>query len=270
MRSSSRRALPINVFATVASIPSLPDAPLPPTTPLPKPTVLALIPARGGSKSIPDKNIVPLAGRPLIEHTIATALDCALISRVVVSTDSERIREVGCAAGAEAPFLRPAELAADDTPDLPVFDHALAWLAAEQSYEPDVVVHLRPTTPIREARHVDAAIRELIAHPRADSVRAVSHPAQSPFKMWRIGGEYLEPLIELDIREPYNQPRQSLPEVVWQNGYVDVAWARTILVGCSMTGEHILPYLIDSSYVIDIDDLLSLEIAETLLRHDRR
>ena len=101
-----------------------------------EPQVLALIPARGGSKSIPMNNIAPLAGKPLIAHTIEVAQHCQFISRIVVSTDSERIRDIGLSLGAEAPFLRPAELAEDDTTDLPVFLHALEWLHEHEGYRP--------------------------------------------------------------------------------------------------------------------------------------
>jgi len=232
-----------------------------------EPHVLALIPARGGSKSIPMKNIAPLAGRPLIAHSIEVARKCRRISRVIVSTDSEQIRQVSLSCGAEVPFLRPAEIAEDDTTDLPVFVHALRWLSDHEAYHPDIVVHVRPTTPLRTPERVDAAIEALIENPEADSVRAVSPPLQNPFKMWTLGDTYLEPLVDIGIPEPYNQPRQRLPTVYWQTGYLDVVRTSTLLEKNSMTGDRILPYIMDEQFVVDIDQPFSLRLAEFLMEH---
>lgn len=218
--------------------------------------VLALIPARGGSKSIPRKNIIDFAGYPLIAYSIAAGLAAETINRVIVSTDDDEIAEISRRYGAETPFLRPVEFAQDHTPDLPVFRHALEWLSAHEGYEPDIVVQLRPTSPFRRLRHIDGAVYRLIERPEADSVRTVCAPFQNPFKMWKIGPDgYMIPIgIELGILdEPYNQPRQALPEVFWQTGYVDAAWVDTILLKSSMTGELILPFLIDPSEWVDID-----------------
>jgi len=227
-----------------------------------EPQVLALIPARGGSKSIPMKNIAPLAGKPLIAHTIEVAQHCQLISRIVVSTDSERIRDIGLSLGAEAPFLRPAELAEDDTTGLPVFLHALEWLHEHEGYRPEIVVHMRPTTPLRRPERVDEAVETLINDPEADSVRAVSPPLQNPFKMWAIGEPYLEPLIDIGIPEPYNQPRQKLPTVYWQTGYIDIIRTATLTEKNSMTGDRILPYVMEDQFVVDIDQPFSLSVRE--------
>ena len=229
--------------------------------------ILGLIPARGGSQSIPMKNIAPLAGRPLIAYSIDMVRQSRLISRLIVSTDSEEIRDVSIACGAESPFLRPAELAQDDTLDLPVFIHALEWLDEHEEYRPDIVVHVRPTTPLRRPEFVDEAINTLIGDATADSVRAVSPPLQNPFKMWTLGDLYLEPLIETDIPEPYNQPRQKLPTVLWQTGYIDVIRTSTLIEKRSMTGDRILPYVIDQQFVVDIDQPLSLKLAEFMMEH---
>ncbi len=153
--------------------------------------MLALIPARGGSKSIPRKNIRPFAGHPLIAYSIAAGLAAELVTRVIVSTDDEEIAAVARRYGAEAPFLRPAELAQDHTPDLPVFQHALEWLAEHEGYQPEIVVQLRPTSPFRRVAHIDQAMYRLLEQPEADSVRTVCVPFQNPFKMWRIGPDGL-------------------------------------------------------------------------------
>ncbi|MGB9639345.1 MAG: cytidylyltransferase domain-containing protein, partial [Anaerolineales bacterium] len=145
--------------------------------------VLAIIPARGGSKSIPQKNIRSFAGHPLIAYSIAAGLAAEMVTRVIVSTDDEKIAEIARQYGAEVPFLRPPEHAQDNTPDLPVFVHALEWLAENERYHPDVVVQLRPTSPIRRVSYIDQAVNLLLEHPEADSVRTVIVPFQNPFKM---------------------------------------------------------------------------------------
>src|SRR5574337_355143 len=147
---------------------------------------LALIPARSGSKGIPRKNIRDFAGYPLVAWSIAAGLQAKSVRRVIVSTDDEEIAAVSREYGAETPFLRPAELAQDKTSDLPVFEHALKWLEEIEGYKPDVVVQLRPTSPIRPRDCVDNAVQILLEHPRADCVRGVVPAGQNPHKMWRI------------------------------------------------------------------------------------
>ncbi len=228
--------------------------------------VLALIPARGGSKSIPRKNILPLAGFPLIAYSIAAGLAAETITRVIVSTDDDEIAAIANRYGAETPFLRPAEYSQDNTPDLPVFRHGLQWLADHEDYRPEIVVQLRPTSPFRRVWHIDQAVCQLLDRPDADAVRTVCMPFQNPFKMWRIGADGLmQPLMETSFPEPYNMPRQLLPDVYWQTGYVDVAWADTILNKNSMTGDHILPLVIPPGDWIDIDSPDDWRRAERLL-----
>lgn len=227
--------------------------------------VLAVVPARGGSKSIPHKNIRPLAGHPLIAYSIAAGLQARSVSRLVVSTDDEEIAAIARRYGAEVPFLRPAALAQDDTPDLPVFQHALAELAAS-GYRPDVVVQLRPTSPLRPPDCVDRAVGILLSHPEADSVRGVVPSGQNPYKMWRIGEDgRMRPLLSDGFVEPYNMPRQALPPTYWQTGHIDAIRASTILEKGSMSGEVILPLVLDPRYTIDIDNLRDWERAEWLL-----
>ena len=230
--------------------------------------ILALIPARGGSKSIPRKNIVDFAGYPLIAYSIAAGLAAETVTRVIVTTDDQEIAEISRRYGAETPFLRPEKYSQDQTPDLPVFKHALEWLAENEGYRPEIVVQLRPTSPFRRVWHIDEAVYRLIERPEADAVRTVCVPFQNPFKMWRLGSDGLMiPLgTELGIPlEPFNQPRQALPEVYWQTGYVDAAWTDTILVKNSMTGDAILPLIIDPSEWIDIDSPDDWQRAERLI-----
>jgi N-acylneuraminate cytidylyltransferase len=225
--------------------------------------ILAVVPARGGSKSLPQKNIRTFVGHPLLAYSIAAGLQSSLVNRVVVSTDDEQTAAIAKSYGAEVPFLRPSELALDTTPDLPVFLHVLKWLAEEQGYRPDIVVQLRPTTPIRPVDCVDRGIAILIENPQADSVRAVVHAGQNPFKMWRISeaGE-LRPLLDEGIHEAYNQPRQKLPLTYWQTGHVDIIRRQVITEKKSMTGDIILPLVLDPQYTVDIDSALDWERAE--------
>jgi CMP-N,N'-diacetyllegionaminic acid synthase len=228
--------------------------------------ILALIPARGGSKGLPRKNVLPLGGKPLIAHTIGTALAASLVTRTIVSTDDDEIAKIARAHGAEVPFMRPADLAQDDSTDLEVFRHALEWLAAEEGYEPELVAHLRPTNPLRVPADVDAALRSMLEHPEADALRSVSWPAQTPYKMWRESGGYLVPLVEIEgVAEPHSMPRQALPEVWWQNGYVDVVRPRTVLELGSMAGTRVLPFVVDDPGV-EIDYADGLQKAEELLQ----
>ena len=230
------------------------------------PQVLAIIPARGGSKSIPRKNIRPLSKFPLLAYSIAAGQASRTVNRVVVSTEDEEIAEVARKFGAETPFLRPVELSLDDTPDLPVFQHALAWLAEHEGYRPEIVVHLRPTSPFRRTWHIDQVVQELERHPEADAVRTVCVPFQNPFKMWRIDeGGCLRPLLDIGIPEPYNLPRQSLPGVYWQTWYVDAVWSDTIQRKSSMTGDAIRPLIIGAEDWVDIDSIEDWRRAERLL-----
>ena len=232
--------------------------------------ILALIPARGGFKGVPRKNICIVAGKPLIAYSIEQALSSRFITRVIVSTDDKEIVEIARSLGAEVPFMRPREYAQDLSPDIDVFIHALTWLMDFESYQPEVIVHLRPTCPVRRVEVIDQAIEEFLNHPEADSLRSVSWPLQTPYKMWRIIDGYLAPLLRVEgLREPYNMPRQLLPEVFWQNGYVDITRPRTILEMGMMNGHKILPFVIKEEWV-DIDYEESLEKAEDLLLRRRQ
>lgn len=218
--------------------------------------VLAIIPARGGSKGIPRKNIKLFAGYPLISYSIAAGRQAKTVTRVIVSTDDEEIAAVSRQWGAETPFLRPSDLAQDQTTDLPVFQHALKWLVQNEGCTPDLVIQLRPTSPIRPRNCVDEAVLLLEQHPEADSVRGVVPSGQNPYKMWRLHGkdEPMTPLLQLEgIAEPFNAPRQALPPTYWQTGHIDVIRPQVILEHNSMSGSTILPYLIDPSFTVDID-----------------
>jgi len=229
--------------------------------------ILALILARGGSKSIPHKNIRPLAGCPLIAYSIAAGLQSKLVTRTIVSTDDEQIAVVARTCGAETPFLRPVEFAQDDTTDYPVFTHALSWLAQHEDYHPEIVVQLRPTSPIRPPDCVDRAVQLLLDHPDADSVRGIVPSAQNPFKMWRVDetGRMLPLLNVPGLEEPFNAPRQALPQTYWQTGHIDAIRVTTITHKNSLSGHMILPFHIDSRYAVDIDTLKDWQRTEWLM-----
>jgi len=230
--------------------------------------ILALIPARGGSKGIPRKNIREFAGYPLITWSIAAGLQSNSVSRVIVSTDDEEIAAVARDYGADAPFLRPSEIAQDRTTDLPVFEHALKWLEDIEGYKPDIVIQLRPTSPIRPSDCIDSAVRILMEHPEADCVRGVVPAGQNPYKMWRFNGydKPMNPLLNVDgIKEPYNSPRQVLPPAYWQTGHIDAIRTTTISRKGSLTGDIIYPLVLDPRYAVDIDTLSDWEKYETLV-----
>ena len=221
--------------------------------------VYAIIPARSGSKGIPDKNIMPFRGKPLIAHSIDHANDSKIISRVIVTTDSEHYAMIARSYGAEVPFIRPDEYSTDEARDIDVFTHALQWLGAHEESVPDIVVHLRPTCPVRRVEDVDAAISKLIMHHDADSLRSICVAPITPYKMWRVEDGTLKPLLDAPLHEPWNAPRQLLPVVYAQNACIDVVRVSTILEKQSMTGDRILGYEMNDMY--DIDDVLTLEQA---------
>ncbi len=226
--------------------------------------ILALIPARGGSKSIPRKNIRPLAGYPLIAYSIAAARQARHVTRTIVSTDDEEIARIARSFGAQTPFLRPLEYALDDSTDYPVFTHALGWLDENEGYHPDLVVQLRPTSPLRPPDCVDRAVQLLLDNSEADSVRGVIPSGQNPYKMWRVNDQgRMTALLTLDgVTEPFNAPRQQLPPTYWQTGHIDAIRTSTILQKQSLSGEVILPLLLDPRYAIDIDTLRDWQRAE--------
>lgn len=237
--------------------------------------ILGIIPARGGSKSIPHKNIYPLRGKPLLYYTIRASKDSRLLSRTILTTDDEKIAAVGKKYGFEVPFIRPKELALDKTPDLPVFQHALQWLKANEGYVPDIIVQLRPTSPLKSGADIDRAVKLLIDHKKADSVRAVRVPPQTPFKMWTMNKKtgFLDPLLPKafpevfkKFKEPFNMPRQVLPQTLEYSAYIDVLRYNTIMKKHSMSGKYALPFTYEEWRDIDIDSMRELRYAELVMK----
>jgi CMP-N-acetylneuraminic acid synthetase len=231
------------------------------------PRVLAVVPARGGSKGIPRKNLQLLAGKPLVARAVEAGLAARLVTRVLCSTDDPAIADAARAAGAEVPFLRPAELAQDTSEDWPVFMHVLDWLAREQGWTPEIVVNLRPTSPLRRPDHVDDAIR-LLLETGVDSVKAVCLARQHPHKMWlRQPDGGLLPFVDTPFRlaRGPDVPRAELEDVYWQNGVVDVTRREVILEQRTLIGRRVAGLVTTAAESIDIDTPLDLALAELLL-----
>jgi CMP-N-acetylneuraminic acid synthetase len=229
--------------------------------------VLAVVPARGGSKGIPRKNLRLLGGKPLVAHAVEAGCAARLVSRVLCSTDDAQIAEAARKAGAEVRFLRPRELALDSSEDWPVFVHVLDWLRSNEAWEPELIVNLRPTSPLRRPGHVDEAIR-LLLETGADSVKAVCLARQHPHKMWlRQADGSIEPYLRTPFRlqRGPDVPRAELEDVYWQNGVVDVTRREVILEQRVMIGPRVAGLVTDPSDSIDIDTELDLALAELLL-----
>ena len=231
------------------------------------PKVLAIIPARAGSKGLHNKNLRPLAGHPLIAYSIAAGLQAKMVDRVICSTDSRSIAKIAQQYGAEIPFMRPSELAQDDSPDIDFFQHAISELG-QTGYRPDIIVQLRPSDPIRQIGLVDRAVQLLIDNPNADSVRTITRPAHSPYKMWTINESgNLNPLLTIEgIPEPFNLPRQQLPDVWWHIGVLDAVKTNVVTEMNSLNGTVILPLEVDSETSIDIDSPNDLKRARKLIQ----
>jgi len=237
--------------------------------PTDRPTVLALIPARGGSTGLPRKNLRELAGRPLVAWAARAALDAELVDRVVGSTDDEEIAAALRQAGVEVPVLRPNALALDATPDVPVFLHMLGVLA-EGGYEPDIVVNVRPTAPLRTADDLDGAIRALLDTPAARSVKAVSLVSDHPYKMWTLGSDgLLDPLLPAWRAEHGGDPdvaRQSLRRVYRSSGAVDATWVKSLKETAMFHPGPVVAYVMDAERDVDIDTVDDFRRAEELIR----
>lgn len=236
--------------------------------------VLALIPARGGSKSILRKNLYPILGKPLIAYSIEAAKATPSITRVIVSTDDDEIAEVARTYGAETPFMRPAEFAEDNTPDLPVFQHALKWLKENENYEPDLVLHLWPTSPLRNPDDLDQAVRFLSENKEFDSLRSMTTPSQTPFKMWHSIDGIFSPLLENVYPElygkgkpqPHASPRQILPPVYVQTGYVAIMRPQKTFFKNSMFGEKVTPFFHDEKLYTEFDSLKDAHYTEQTIK----
>ncbi len=215
---------------------------------------VALIPARSGSVRVPHKNIRPLQGHPLLAYTIAAARASGVFGAVVVSTDAEAYARIARHYGAEAPFLRPPELAGAVSADIDWVLHALEALAAEgRSF--DAFSILRPTSPFRKPGTIRRAWAQFLAADGVHSLRAVEPAAQHPGKMWVVRGERMVPLLPLTPEDApwHSQQRAALPEVYVQNASLEIAWTQMALSTRSIAGAVVAPFLTHGDEGLDIN-----------------
>ena len=226
--------------------------------------ILGLIPARGGSKGIPRKNVYPLNGVPLVNYTIEAALGSGRLDRTVLSTDDEEIAEVGRRAGAEVPFLRPAELAQDASTLEEVLDHLLARLEADEGYVPDAVMILQPTLPLRTAAHVVQAV-DLLESSGANTVVAVSEPTEHPAEMVFFEAGKMRFVLQ-DTGFRTGVQRQGYDEVYFLNGAIFLTRTASYREQGTRFAAPVVPLVMDPLDSIDIDAMHDLIIAELLLK----
>lgn len=227
-------------------------------------SVLGVIPARGGSKGIPRKNLVDLCGKPLIAYTIEAALGAARLSRVVVSTEDEEIARIAQGYGAAVPFRRPAELSTDGAHSLPVVQHALETMEAKDGRVYDVVVLLQPTTPLRTARDIDEGV-ELLVSSGADSVISVVEVGPNhPYRMKRILDDgRLVNFVDQGFEDM--RPRQELPPVYIRSGDLYISLRRVVMEMGTLVGPHCRPVVIPTDRAVNVDTRLDLERAREVL-----
>ncbi|HHH39532.1 MAG TPA: acylneuraminate cytidylyltransferase family protein [Sedimenticola sp.] len=230
------------------------------------PNVVALIPARSGSKRVPDKNVRRLAGHPLLAYTVSAALESGVFDRVLVSTDSPRYREIARHYGAEVPFLRPESLGGDHSPDIGWVRHALGWLAAE-GRRPDCFSILRPTSPFRTAGTIRRAWGAFRDADGVDSLRAVEKCQQHPGKMWVVQGDTMTPLLPFFHAEgdPWHSSQYpTLPEIHVQNASLEIAWSRVVFEQHSIAGHRLMPFLTRGHEGFDLNSEYDWGLAEQL------
>jgi CMP-N,N'-diacetyllegionaminic acid synthase len=230
------------------------------------PSVVALIPARQGSKRVPGKNVRRLGAHPTIAYTIAPALESGVFGAVIVSTDSEEIAALARHYGAEVPFLRPAQFAGDTSPDIEWVEYTLAELK-RQGRSWDCFSLLRPTSPFRSAQTMRRAWSRFLSQPDADSLRAVEKCAQHPGKMWVVDGDRMSPLLPGAPKgQPWHStPYQALPPVYVQNASLEIAWTRVVTEGRTIAGDVLVPFFTEGYEGFDINDEYDWMVAERVV-----
>ena len=230
-------------------------------------SIVALIPARSGSKRVPDKNIKPLAGHPVIAYTISAALQSGIFSDVLVSTDSLQYADIARYYGAEVPFLRPGELSGDQSPDIEWVEYTLNRLRQEgRTY--DCFSLLRPTSPFRLPQTIRRAWKAFLAEEGVDSLRAVEKCAQHPAKMWVIRGRRMLPLLPLGPpQQPWHSSQYpSLPEIFVQNASLEIAWTSVVFEDRTIAGTVLMPFLTTEYEGFDVNNPYDWKLAEELVR----
>lgn len=231
------------------------------------PEIIALIPARSGSKRVVDKNIRLLGGHPLLAYSIASAMGSGIFSAVVVSTDSEKYAGIARYYGAEVPFLRPEELSRDRSPDIDFIEHLLVSLR-ERGREYDCFSILRPTSPFRKAETIRRAWDQFLKQEGVDSLRAIERCHEHPCKMWVVRGDHMMPLIPFG---PAEQPWHSsqyptLPEIFVQNASLEIAWTRVVFDGRTIAGDSLMPFFTRGDEGLDVNTELDWMVAELMVQ----
>jgi N-acylneuraminate cytidylyltransferase/CMP-N,N'-diacetyllegionaminic acid synthase len=229
-----------------------------------KPIILAIIPARGGSKGIPNKNIKLLANKPLIAYTIEEAFKSRFLDRVIVSTDNSEIANISKKYGAEVPFMRPKNLAEDTTPMHLVLQHAVKYLEKKKNYKIDIIVRLQPTSPFRKVSDIDAAIEKLL-DTNADVVETVSKLLHPPFWIVKLKRDKLYPFIK--TKKNYYR-RQDSPKLYVINGAVYVIQKKALMKKTNIFDKNTRATIMEPDRSIDIDTPLDFKIAELLLKEE--
>ena len=228
--------------------------------------VLGLITARGGSKGIPRKNVLPLAGKPLIAWTIEAARDSTTVARTIVSTDDDEIADVCRGWGAEVPFIRPRELAQDDSSHLAVVLHALEWVESDEGSRPSYVLLLQPTSPLRTAEDVDAAVT-LAEDKEADGVLGVTavraHPYQ--FREIAVDGTLMEFIADSPPPGTGQTRRQAFPAVYTVNGAIYLTRGDVLVEEKTFQPRRTFPYIMPSSRSLEIDEPWDMRVANLIL-----
>ena len=235
-----------------------------------QPNIVALIPARSGSKRVPDKNIRPLAGHPLIAYSIAAALQSKIFKAVIVSTDSQRYADIARHYGAEVPFLRPAKIAGGTSPDIEWVAHTLTQLRNNgQDYEAFSI--LRPTSPFRLPGTIRRAWKDFLAAEGVDSLRAVEKCQQHPGKMWIVRGSRMMPLLPMGpAQQPWHSSQYpSLPEVYIQNASLEIAKTRVIFDNKTIAGNVLMPFFTENFEGFDVNSDYDWNLAEHLVKTDQ-
>jgi N-acylneuraminate cytidylyltransferase/CMP-N,N'-diacetyllegionaminic acid synthase len=227
-------------------------------------TVLAIIPARGGSKGIPQKNIKLLAGKPLIAWTLENAKKSKYIDRIIVSTDSQEIANVSLKYGAEAPFIRPRELAADETPSSEVIVHTIKWFEINRNQKFNVFILLQPTSPLRNGNQIDSALENFISNSNNKCLVSVKEVEESPYWMKIIDDDYY--LKNFTLKQNNFTRRQDLPKIYILNGAIYIMTTSDFMNYKSFDVDKTVPFIMDKKSSIDIDNELDFEIAEYLFK----
>jgi N-acylneuraminate cytidylyltransferase len=233
-------------------------------------SIVALIPARSGSKRVPDKNIRPLAGHPVIAYTIAAALGSGIFNDVIVSTDSKKYAEISDYYGAQVPFLRPAELAGDQSPDIEWVAYTLDQLYKD-GRQYDCFSILRPTSPFRLPETIQRAWQTFIAQAGVDSLRAVEKCHQHPGKMWVVRGNRMMPLLPFGPAEqPWHSSQYpSLPEIYVQNASLEIARTKVVFEDKTIAGNVLIPFFTLNYEGFDVNSNYDWNLAEHLVKNDQ-